>query len=377
MSINHEVQPSADRSSDVRVNLGPENFQVARLPNLSSLGGFSEYNFARPALPLAHLDMGGGVNDSRSALPHAAHDQPRQAHHPLHEAHHQSHPADHLVHNHPHLQHAEHYHAHHGQGEAHAPDHSGGQRTYTYRVKENRSNVQYGSGTAGGDASGGRSARNYVDMNNLDFDMPATAAPRRAPYVEGREPRDLPARPAEAQAWTGRYPQGARLFDETVPGSNSWTARVLNDTIASLEGKSPQVLERGLDPRLGCARCVTQFGHRAYGLPITDSVANLESSMQARNFERVPLNAETIGQLQPGDIIVGHRNGRLNGEPLHGHTAVYKGDGQVFNNNAITKTMISESLDIFKQPLYDRSGRMHMNGYSDVWIYRPRTNVQS
>jgi hypothetical protein len=205
--------------------------------------------------------------------------------------------------------------------------------------------------------------------------MPVANPQRRAPYAEGHEPRDLPARPTEGRALNGRDQQSVRLFDETVPGHNSWTERVLNDTIASLQGRSPQILEAGLDPRLGCARCVTQFGHRAYGLPITDSVANLESSMQARNFERVPMNSETIGQLKPGDIIVGHRNGRLNGEPLHGHTAVYMGDGQVFNNNAVTKTMIPESLNIFKQPLYDNGGKMHMNGYSDVWIYRPRTNV--
>jgi hypothetical protein len=363
MSINHEVQPAAKLPDDVRINLGPENFQVGRLPNLSSLGGVSEYNFAGPVLPhIGHLSVRPNHAPHEAHQAHVAHPSAHPAH-PSHETHHAAHHSSHEAH------------ASHAQHAPHAPHHPSGHHVYTYRVNENRGNVQHGSGTAGGDSYGGRTGRRFVDMSGLDFDMPTTPAPRRAPYAEGREPRDLPARPAESQAWTGRYPQGPRLFDDSVPGSNSWTARVLNDTIATLEGRSPQILERGLDPRLGCARCVTQFGHRAYGLPITDSVANLESSMQARNFERVPLNSETIGQLRPGDIIVGHRNGRLNGEPLHGHTAVYKGDGQVFNNNAITKTMISESVDIFKQPLYDRSGRMHMNGYSDVWIYRPRTNV--
>ena len=191
-----------------------------------------------------------------------------------------------------------------------------------------------------------------------------------SPYAQ--RPEQI-ARPADTRIAPSRE-YGEQPPAPSRPGNNAWTSRVLDETVSSLEGKSPQVLERALDPRLGCARCVTQFGHRAYGLPITDSVANLESSMQARNFTRVPMNAETIAQMAPGDIIVGHRNATLHGAPLHGHTAVYMGDGKIFNNNAFTKTMITESLDTFQQPLHDRNGRMHMNGYSDVWIYRPRAS---
>ncbi len=172
----------------------------------------------------------------------------------------------------------------------------------------------------------------------------------------------------------GTYvPHGSAIFESLAPAGGAWTEQVLKSTIADLQGKSPQTLEAGIDPRLGCARCVTQFGHRAYGLPITDSVANLESSMQARNFERVPLNAETMAHMQPGDIIVGHRTARPGEGPLHGHTAVYMGNGQVFNNNAIERKMIAEPLGIFQKPLYDGTGRLHMNGFSDVWIYRPRS----
>jgi hypothetical protein len=171
--------------------------------------------------------------------------------------------------------------------------------------------------------------------------------------------------------------EGQRQFETFAPAGGAWTEQVLKNTIAFLDGKSPQMLEAGLDPRLGCARCVTQFGHRAYGLPITDSVANLESEMRARNFERVPLNSETMAHMQPGDIIVGHRSARTGEGPLHGHTAVYMGDGKIFNSNAVEKKMIAEPLDIFTKPLYDGAGRLHMNGYSDVWIYRPRTGTNS
>src|ERR1700678_1278361 len=73
----------------------------------------------------------------------------------------------------------------------------------------------------------------------------------------------------------------------TTPGSeqgaglDSLRRQVLYKSVAEFDGQSPSVLgERGLNPRLACARTVSTVLHRAIGLGVVDTVAGLEQEMQ-------------------------------------------------------------------------------------------------
>jgi hypothetical protein len=315
-SSHNDVQPEISplASAPVRLDLNPSDFQLGR-------------ELFRPT----PTNLEAGVHlPSLSYLPHdVAHSQPHHAHHRNHNHHSYHHHQNESAHHAP---------VHHET--QHHPSHSGGQHNEKHIVRH--------------DQNRSLSPDQIAAISN-SWDSKADGAHR---------PHDTLIPPTRSY--------GAESFAHPVSGSLAWTEKVLRETVASLEGKSPQVLERALDPRLGCARCVTQFGHRAYGLPITDSVANLEASMQARNFERVPMNAQTIAQMQPGDIVVGHRNGGAGGGGLHGHTAIYLGDNTIFSDNSLTGKMTTASLNSFREPLKDRNGHINQNGYSDVWIYRPR-----
>jgi hypothetical protein len=149
-------------------------------------------------------------------------------------------------------------------------------------------------------------------------------------------------------------------------GLNALRHQVLYKSLAEFDGQSPSVLgERGLSPRLACARTVSTLLHRAIGLPVVDSVIGLEQEMRTSHaggghFEKFGWNG-SASNLQPFDVVVGHR-----GMGVNSHVAIYTGNGEVFNNNASREDLSYDPVSIFSRPQ-----TIHNKfGYADTVIYR-------
>lgn len=131
----------------------------------------------------------------------------------------------------------------------------------------------------------------------------------------------------------------------------------------SLDGRRPDYIGAGYLGKLACAHTVTYIAGRQYGLPVVDSVAAMENVLQRRNFASFRWHGD-VSQLQPGDIVVGHR-----APGYHGHTGFYIGNGRMIHSNAITDRIQSDSVLEFarRAPGY--------RGYAEALIYRPRTSL--
>jgi hypothetical protein len=158
---------------------------------------------------------------------------------------------------------------------------------------------------------------------------------------------------------------------QTTPGRdqygelNSFRHQVLYRSIAEFDGKSPSVLgERGLNPRLACARTVSTILHRALGLGVVDGVASLEHEMQTArsggHFQKFAWDG-TAASLQPFDVVVGHR-----GMGEHSHAAIYTGNGEVFNNSDIRENLSYDPVSKFNKV----QSAQHRLGYANTVIYR-------
>ncbi len=153
---------------------------------------------------------------------------------------------------------------------------------------------------------------------------------------------------------------------EASAGLNSLREQVLYTATAELNRQRPELVlgERGLDPRLACARTVSTILHRALGLGVVDSVYNLEREMQAAHgrghFERFAWNGSS-SSLQPFDVLVGHR-----GMGEHSHAAIYTGNGEMFNNNAAHRNLQFDSVSVFDRKQTDRN----RFGYASTSVYR-------
>lgn len=135
-----------------------------------------------------------------------------------------------------------------------------------------------------------------------------------------------------------------------------------------LEGKSIRELDPEINPRLGCALAVSSSLHEIDpSFPVTNNNKQLAQLLKKHGYEAVPQNgALNQDNLQGGDVIIGSRPA---GMP--GHSAIYKIDGKVFENNSDTGTISGDGdFNQFNSKMHDSRGRFNKNGFSDVVVYR-------
>lgn len=135
---------------------------------------------------------------------------------------------------------------------------------------------------------------------------------------------------------TYRY-DNPNQYPQQYQGDQVW--QNLAYALRSLLGHSVNEFDQSVPPRLGCARAVSLLLERAYGLPIRDQgCEGLEQTIQ--NYGWVQVDPR---QIQPGDVIVAHRQ-----PGDYGHSAVYVGNDQVYNNNSNTGLMQLDSASKFR-----------------------------
>jgi hypothetical protein len=134
-----------------------------------------------------------------------------------------------------------------------------------------------------------------------------------------------------------------------------------------LEGTSIRDLDPEINPRLGCALAVSASLHEIDpSFPITNNNKQLAQLLKKHGYEAVPQNGVDQANMEPGDVVIGTRPA---GMP--GHSAIYKGEGRVFENNSDTGTISGDgNFDQFKSKMHDASGRWNKNGFSEVAVYR-------
>ena len=129
-------------------------------------------------------------------------------------------------------------------------------------------------------------------------------------------------------------------------------------------GQSLEVANR----RLGCAVAVSQVLNEVDpSLSVTNNNRALAKDLEAHGYKAVPQS-----ELKPGDVIIGKRP-----DGMPGHTAIYMGDGKVFNNNSDSGKMQIDDLAKFSQGMHDANGRWNKNGFSEVIIYRKPDSSQT
>ncbi|MBX9685294.1 MAG: C40 family peptidase [Candidatus Obscuribacterales bacterium] len=153
-------------------------------------------------------------------------------------------------------------------------------------------------------------------------------------FVPGRNPQ----LDAYRQQWWDRA--------NTPPGYDNRNRNQVYDqsqafsyAINSLLGHAVQEYDQTVPSRLGCARAVSLALERTYGLPIREQGCEaLEQTIQRYGWIQVDPQ-----QMQPGDVIIGSR-----GPGQYGHSAIYVGNDQVYNNNSNSGRIQIDSLSKFR-----------------------------
>lgn len=212
------------------------------------------------------------------------------------------------------------------------------------------------------------SDQRYYPSNNPELDQY-----RRQWWDQSGYPTDQryqPGRNPDLNYYRERWWQNSQTppytYDRTVPtqepvpiergpryypgGPGDQQMQYLANAINTYAGHSIAEYDRTVPVRLGCARAVSLVLERAYGVPIREqSCENLERAVQAYGWQQVDPN-----QIQAGDIIVGQRS-----PGMKGHTAIYLGNDQIFNNNSNSGIMQIES-----------AGKFRSNEFVQIRVYR-------
>ncbi|HEY9787681.1 MAG TPA: LysM peptidoglycan-binding domain-containing protein [Candidatus Obscuribacterales bacterium] len=198
------------------------------------------------------------------------------------------------------------------------------------------------------------------------------------PSKQGRDSKDDRGAIGERRQGEGTDEFGRRQKPDLQEGSRPPepdNLDLMRPRLRDLIGKPPSVLDRATPPRLACAVAVSDVVNSADPrIRKTNNTNQLEKDMIAAGYERVPLD-----HVQPGDVIIGKREGIHQGKrwEMAGHAAIYMGDGMVFNNNSNSERMQIDSINKFRQGMHNEQGKWNPNGYSDVVVYRKRSNTST
>lgn len=130
--------------------------------------------------------------------------------------------------------------------------------------------------------------------------------------------------------------------------------------LASVDKRLGQSLDVA-NRRLGCTTAVSQvLSEIDPEITVTSNNRAFARDLEAHGYERVPL-----AEIKPGDVIIGKRP-----DGMPGHSAIYMGDGKVFNNNSNSQQMQIDGVEKFSQGMHDQNGRWNKNGFSETVVYR-------
>lgn len=119
----------------------------------------------------------------------------------------------------------------------------------------------------------------------------------------------------------------------------------LNTATSRLEGRSIKEFDRSIDPDVGCARSVSQALSDAYGYNIREvNVRKLEGTLRGLGFTEV-----STKDIKPSDVILAYR-----ANTDYSHSAIYMGNGQIFNNDSELGIMRRQSIDKFNSAEFKR-----------------------
>lgn len=166
-------------------------------------------------------------------------------------------------------------------------------------------------------------------------------------YIPGRNPELNQYR---EQWWRqANTPPGS--YDSRIPSQQPYDQIPYQDqyrydqsqnfTVAlqSLIGRSVPEFDRTVPARLGCARAVSLALERAYGVPTrAQGCAALEREIQQYGWVQVDPK-----QIQPGDVIVAHRQ-----PGDYGHAAIFVGNNLVYNNNSNSGRIQLDNVSKFR-----------------------------
>ncbi|MBP9090695.1 C40 family peptidase [bacterium] len=144
---------------------------------------------------------------------------------------------------------------------------------------------------------------------------------------------------------------------QTEQDSQLASSDVLQQAVDKRLGQSLDVANR----RLGCTTAVSQVLNEIDpDITVTSNNRAFARDLEAHGYERVPL-----AEIKPGDVIIGKRP-----DGMPGHSAIYMGDGKVFNNNSNSQQMQIDGVEKFSQGMHDQNGRWNKNGFSETVVYR-------
>lgn len=144
---------------------------------------------------------------------------------------------------------------------------------------------------------------------------------------------------------------------QTVQDSQSPSSDVLQQAVDKRLGQSLDVANR----RLGCTTAVSQvLSEIDPEIKVSNNNSAFARDLEAHGYEKVAL-----ADIKPGDVIIGKRP-----DGMPGHSAIYMGDGKVFNNNSNSQQMQIDGVEKFAQGMHDQNGRWNKNGFSETVVYR-------
>lgn len=140
-----------------------------------------------------------------------------------------------------------------------------------------------------------------------------------------------------------------QVADRNRGGWSSYDWAAYNSLIRStdsLDGLSITRFDRSVTEDLGCARAVSLALSKAYGYDIREvNVNRLENKLRNLGFSQV----SSTRDVKPGDVILAYRE---NGD--YSHSAIYLGNGEIFNNDSKTGVMRRESIEKFNSAQFKR-----------------------
>lgn len=120
----------------------------------------------------------------------------------------------------------------------------------------------------------------------------------------------------------------------------------LCETAQGLVGKHTTDYDKRLpSDRLGCVKAVSMLVDQAFGYNTNDvNTRTFEKDLRDKGFAEV-----AVSDIKPGDVILGYR---ADGD--YSHSALYMGNGKIFNNDSDAGTMQIQSIDKFNSTEFKR-----------------------
>ncbi len=204
-----------------------------------------------------------------------------------------------------------------------------------------------------------------VDHPLVDAAKPVQSAPAESQTIPQTVP---PPAPVEAGSGGDRPPVAPA---ETIePGKQ--TAIEM-----PFEGQKITDLQKGINPRLGCALAVSSALHAQDSrIAVTANVDRLKVELQKLGYEMQVVKPGELKEenLKPQDVILGYREENIGRRHDHmpRHAAIYVGQGKVYQNDSNTGVIGRGDLQQFNQALINKDGKFNSNGFDRVIVlHRP------